>query len=62
MLKDAKELYTLIKAILKKNNANNNFYDKYIQQLESKIIANKLYSIYDFHYPVEDLEGMIDCM
>lgn len=56
MLKDAKGLYPLIKATLKKKNASDNFFDKFIQKLESKISANKLFSIVDFHYPVENLD------
>ena len=56
MLQDPKELYNLIKATLKRNNHNNDFYKKYIDQLETKIYANKLYSVFDFHYPVESLD------
>lgn len=56
MLQDPKELHSLIKATLKRNNHNKDFYKRYINTLETKIYANKLYSVFYFHYPVESLD------
>lgn len=56
MLQDPKKLCDMIKVILTKNNHDNDFYNQYIKKLKGKILTNKLYSIFDLHYPVEKLD------
>lgn len=46
----------MITITLTQKNHDREFYNEYIKQLEGKILTNKLYSVFDLHYPIDKLD------